>query len=472
MTPRTHPTQRRRDAVRRRSGGFTLVELMVSLIMGVIVSLAAVALSRAATTTFYEQAKISHVEASVRTASERFRNDLLRVAYMSTPNIQVDPKVANDPSKDMATDGYRIATLSRLQGIAITPAASGIETNTLTTDNGLTPQDVIITGNLTSDDTYRGLWISATAACNGAGAQIRLNGAADPAVRRLYNGAANATARKTATEAVFMPGRRMNPADASTNYAVQVMDARGCFHYMTVCDVQEDPQADAVQLSLAGDSTRGILTREETLGDVCGASLMEEVAIAPVHRVRWYIGPETLESRNDSIPGSPDELDGPLPTTRKFNLYRQLLDGDTTAVATATAPFGATPVGPPELIAEYAIDLKLGLVVDAVANSIPSTVTVDLEGAAADFTKWAGPNVIWAAAANKNSGPQRIRSVRYRMAFRAPYPDRAADLPMPGSPPYLARYKMVTGSPPVPKWARVRTVMSEVALLNQSKAVY
>jgi hypothetical protein len=72
---------------------------MIALLMGVMVALAAVALSRAATTTFYEQARISNVESNVRTASERFRNDLARVAYMSTSNIQLDSKVARIPGK-------------------------------------------------------------------------------------------------------------------------------------------------------------------------------------------------------------------------------------------------------------------------------------------------------------------------------------------------------------------------------------
>jgi prepilin-type N-terminal cleavage/methylation domain-containing protein len=86
---------KRRSRARRR--GFTLVELMISLVMGLIVALAAVGLARSATTTFYEQARISGVEANVRAASERLRNDLSRASYMSTPNIQWDPRLATIP---------------------------------------------------------------------------------------------------------------------------------------------------------------------------------------------------------------------------------------------------------------------------------------------------------------------------------------------------------------------------------------
>jgi hypothetical protein len=56
------------------------------------------------------------------------------------------------------------------------------------------------------------------------------------------------------------------------------------------------------------------------------------------------------------------------------------------------------------------------------------------------------------------------------MAFRAPYYDRTANLPMPSGPPYMSRYCI--GPNPCTQWTRVRTVMSEVALLNQERVFY
>ena len=74
---------------RTQARGFTLVELMVSLVAGLIVTIAVVGLARAATTTFFEAARISTVEANVRTAAERLRQDLSRASYMSTGNIKL-----------------------------------------------------------------------------------------------------------------------------------------------------------------------------------------------------------------------------------------------------------------------------------------------------------------------------------------------------------------------------------------------
>jgi prepilin-type N-terminal cleavage/methylation domain-containing protein len=424
---------------RRRRGarGFTLIELMVSLVMGLLVAIAAVGLAKTATTTFFEEARISAVEASIRTASERFRNDLSRVAYMSTPNIQLDPKVARVPGT--IGSPYRVPALTNLQGLGIEPGA--IRSNVLSTANSETQQEVYVAGNLTSNDVYRGQWIQDQAGCgNTGGVKVRLTGASDPAVRRMFNGETTSTMRKQMTELVFTPGTRMNPVVAGKNYAVQVMDMRGCFQYMTICAVSETTEPDSVVLELAGDPAKGLLTPADLGGDVCGASLMEEVAVAPIGRVHWYIGPAADSSADGGV------------SADQFDLYRQLLAAD-----------GTTTIGPAEVIAEYAVDLKLGLFVDRGTGSAGMTV-IDLEGNDTDFAAWASSTATY----NGGFGPQRIRSVRYRMAFRAALADRRTDLPMASPAPYIARYNMNNGV----DWSRVRTVMSEVALFNQEKATW
>lgn len=422
-----------------RGRGFTLVELMISLVMGLIIALAAVGLAKTATNTFYEQARVSAVESTVRAASERLRNDLSRASYMSSANIQWDSKLAKIPGA--VGDPYRIATLQDLAGIRIGAAPAAIRGHAFSVKNVMTPQEVFIAGNLTTDDVYRGQLMAVDGAGCG-GTKVRLSGDADPAVRRMYNGETTSPKRKEMTQLAFMPGEKMNPVQTGFEYAVQVMDMRGCFHYLTVCGVEEDPQPASVVLKLAG----GILTTADTQGDVCGARLMEEVAIAPIQRVRWGLAVETDARRLDAV------LDGT--GANKFNLYRQLLAAD-----------GATTIGQPELIAEYGVDLKFGLIVDSSAAGNPPVFTnIDFEGTDALFTQWAGT----ASTSTQAQGPHHIRSVRYRLAFRTPFPDRRADLPMPSGPPYISRYCM--GDDPCTDWARVRTVISEVALLNQAKA--
>jgi hypothetical protein len=426
---------------------------MISLLMGLFIALAAVGLAKTATNTFYEQARVSGVEGAVRAASERLRNDLSRASYMSTANIQWDPKVSRQPGVPGA-DKYRVTALQDLQGLRVAPSA--IRTHALSMKNQVKPQDVFISGNLTSDDVYRGQFRQASSACAGGGAVIRLNSLADPAVRRLFAGTATAAERVQMTQLVFMPGERMNPPQPGNSYAVQVMDMRGCFNYMTICGVTDPGTANEVELQLGGEAGLGILTTAETMGDVCGGRLMEEVAIAPIQRVKWTLAQEADGRRLDPVV----DVSGTL--TKKINLERQLLAAD-----------GTTAIGPAEVVAEYAVDLKLALMVDAtpgtpVAN--PGNLTsIDFEAVDADFEKWAG-----SASATSSSpfiGPQRIRSARYRLAFRTPIADRRTDLLMPGGPPYMSRYCTTTADPCL-EYARVRTIISEVALLNQAKATY
>ena len=113
--------QRLREASVR---AFTLIELMISLVMGLIVALAAVALAKSSTTTFHEQARMSGVEMTLRSASERLRADLLKASYMSTPNIQLDTTIARIPGH-RSTTASRHSPTSRGSTSMLVPASRG-----------------------------------------------------------------------------------------------------------------------------------------------------------------------------------------------------------------------------------------------------------------------------------------------------------------------------------------------------------
>ncbi len=424
---------------------------MISLVMGLIVALAAIALAKTSTTAFHEQARMNGVEMVLRSASERFRADLLKVSYMSTPNVRADNKIARLPTPSLPV-AYRDLTLDNLSGLRVDVGAGKSRTQgalSLATAHNLNPDDVYISGNLTSDDMYRAQWVDVST-CGGP--RLRISGKADPAVSRLYNGATVPADMVTAAQAVFMPGLNMTPPVPNIRYAVQITDMRGCTNYLQICAISAAPDPEAVYLDIASDTnSRGILTPEDTKG-TCGGRLMEEFSVAPIMRVRWYLDSSTDARITDTT------LDG----DRKFNLYRQLLAGN-----------GTTVVGPPELIAEYAVDLKIGLVVDDNISAPPThkITYFDTEGAEANITAWtADPTTITTATQPQ---PQHIRSARYRMAFRAPYYDRTAPLTVGTGTPYLARYCVGSSSlANCKQWTRVRTVISEVALLNQQRVFY
>lgn len=434
-----------------RRRGFTLTELMVSLVMGLIVALAAVGLARSATTTFHEQARSSTAEMSLRVASDRLRQDLMRASYMSTGNILVDPKVAKLVGAAAATDIARYPSLERLRGVSIDVGMVKLLASTppptfpdSLAANGLTPDAIELTGNFTTDDAYTGTIVTGALGSSGTGncvnpQTIILDPTGDAATYNLGGGDGGP---RLATNglAAFMPkeGRK---------FIAQVTDPIGCNHYVPVCDVA---LLDTKLLVMVDGSTsmRGVLySNASDQGPVdrsCGASEGGRVTIAPVSRVRWHLQQPLATSQIAATDG-----DG------KIDLVRDVLDFDGAIAFT-------------EVVSEYVVDLKFGIVVDVpTAAGTARQRVIDLDSASTDIDAITNANSL----VTNQLGPQRVRSIQYRIAARTSVPDREQDLPL-GAGPIRARYCVEDNLASCKKWARVRTVTSEVALINQAGMFY
>jgi Tfp pilus assembly protein PilE len=431
---------------RRPVRGFTLVELMVSLVAGLVVTIAVVGLARAATTTFFEAARMATVESTLRTASERLRQDLSRASYMSTGNIQLARdgaagvprahRIAVTSPANAAT-GSRFAALNNLQGIQIFVGGSGATPVTTTAGsagplglavkNGLNPDAIVLTGNFTTDDSYQGMLIWGT----GGAQAVQLNAAGDAAVRRLLGG----VTQLAGLQAAFTPV-------PGSLYASRIVDSQGCQHYVVVTGVSIVAGNAVVQLANDAAGQPAVMPTNST---TCGANTGQVVTISPLQTVRWYIGP--------NVNAALDPVAAVEPATNKFNLYREFLS--------ATAPPVAIP-GTQQIIAEYAVDLKFGITVADAANALQ---VFDMDTAPANITLWTQTASTTAAA---GPGPQRVRSVRFRLATRTAVPDRKDSIAFAPGAPYITRY-CVENQPLTTchNFARVRTVMSEVALMNQ-----
>ena len=451
---------RRSIRTRGRTGayGFTLVELMVSLVAGLIVTIAVVGLARTATTSFYEEARLSTVEGTVRSASERLRQDLTRTAYMSTGNLHLAGLDLPVPPPALAVPyGQRISHVSgasasrygavtaNLQGIRIRVGGSLAAADAphgLATQNGQNPDELILTGNFTTDDAYRGKVVGNTIVVK----VFDTDGVtpSDPAVARLIAGPDPDKAVRNA----FAPGAQ--PAGAIYPALARVVDFRGCSHFVVLSAVSGTATGAVFTFAAPTDGNTPVLTPGVDAGG-CGADLQEEVTINPVQTVHWYIGPTSVALRPD--PAVDDYLD-------KFDLYREIRDANDTAIPTP---------GGPQVVAEYAIDLKFGITVDDPSKAPPANRAIFDMDAAADainITNFTAPS---GASVSGGPGPQRVRSVRYRIATRAALPDRTAPLPVAPGPPYIVRY---CKDNPCKHAARVRTIMSEVALPNQARMTY
>ncbi len=147
--PPHHPPPRARA---RASGqrGFTLVELLVAMAAGLVVSLAAFLLSKNATRFFQNEARASASHLAATIGLNRLTADLQRAAYLSSPNILDDPEVCQVPPSPASA-------CRRLAGISILRQGSeflhGARLNQ-SIANGLHPDSIIIGGSLNSTELF------------------------------------------------------------------------------------------------------------------------------------------------------------------------------------------------------------------------------------------------------------------------------------------------------------------------------
>jgi hypothetical protein len=94
--------------------------------------------------------------------------------------------------------------------------------------------------------------------------------------------------------------------------------------------------------------------------------------------------------------------------------------------------------------------------------------TFDMDANAAEIALW---TQIASGTAAGFPAPHRVRSVRFRLATRSALADRTEPLALLPGKPYISRY-CTDSAVPCHRFARVRTIMSEVALINQAGMTY
>ncbi len=468
--------RRGRGTRRRGRAGFTLIELSVALLAGLLVSMALVQVSKEANNTFHEEVRASAAEMSLRIALERLRLDLQRASYMSTGNIAGDTGIARvfGSTTNLSNVAGVVPGISRLAGVflqyggSVTNAPSpglGLDTNAT---NNLNPDTLQLSGNFSSTDEYVGYMCPSPPGGGGCAGQTICLEWNTPAMWRIRNtGAANAPAT---LQSYFNPSYYSNPTVGlgTTRFMARVTDDSGRYMYVMTCQGANATSMTATAASVNLDPSTTILTTAQTGGrGGTGGLAAGRVIISPLQTVSWQIQPA------GSIPAAGTNAYGATATAdpNEYVLTRAFVD------AKAGAPYLPDP-NTLEVVSEYAVDLKFAFTVD---SSNPLTTkppgAYPLGSSPFQFLLLdSNTNATWAPDVSLSPylapiGPQRIRSVRVRTAIRTATADRIADVvPSASTPgqPYLYRY-FIPGTLNGLQWARVRTGVTEVSLPNQAR---
>jgi prepilin-type N-terminal cleavage/methylation domain-containing protein len=350
--------------------GFTLVELLMATTAGLIVSAAAFLLAKNASTVFQEETRITAAQLSASLGLQRIAADISRTGFLSTPNIQTDPFVANE-------SGTWPASISSLNAIRIEDKGSAAAHSS---DNGVFPDRIVVSGSFDTAEVFPVRTIQP----GGAGKVVYLE-TANLQVARTCKDCGMASCLPT-FERIFKQDR-----------IVRILTPSGSQIFGLVDGVTLSGNQLAIQLQPA-PSVPQVATNPRGYEGDCNYCQISALSI-----VRYEL---------QSLAGHPQY--GPLVApiaaaatgdAARTELTRVELDKDLQPIPDTL-----------ELVAEYAVDLKFGI---SFMDASTSAVT-DL------------PPPLPENPLIYSTPPERIRSVHIRFSTRARAPDR--DVPLPTGP--------------------------------------
>jgi hypothetical protein len=266
----------------------------------------------------------------------------------------------------------------------------------------------------------------------------------------------------------------------TNRFIVRLVDTTGRAQYLATCPMgaaaglQAGPQGAYTQPFVWIDTTNTPIQFAAGTGTQGGASgFCVGCVVNPVMIARWEITTSTLELTNTpqyalSLDNQAANYASGNVDTTKYDLLRTYIDAT-----------GAPVYETSEVVAEYAVDLKLAFSVDTTALGAQApTITTYAFDDATNNANWSY-DVSKVSAPPPNIGPHRIRSVRARVATRAALPDRTVNVPLVNYSQQAFLYRYCVNSSPscatsdgTLRWARARTLTTEVSLPNQAKAFY
>ncbi len=409
---------------RRPSAGFTLVELMVSLTGGLFITLAVFALARDSGRFYQREARIANATISGLIGFERLRADLGRAGFLASPNVVSDPHLCSQPNTNWPT---------ALRNLAAIQVSAPAVTYPALVANGRTPPVITLAGSYTSSDVYGAKIVPGSnsvtfmlATQEGAGA-----------LRRLGNSGIPDTATMTAA---FPNTRALRIVQNGKEYYGQIVGATG--GPQPAVTINQQPPVQFRSDSKIGCGLTDVVGSGASTPTINVVNFIQ-YAVRPPQTPAAIAGYKNAFDNSSDLPGEA----GRTELTRvELDITGQVLDRTE------------------EIVAEYAVDLNLQVIVavpSATGLSDPNLTL--LSPGDPQYSTFTGP------VFQSPNTPQRVRSVRVRLGVRSREADRTIGMANPANQ-GLFRFNVGTGTPET--FARVRTFQADVALHNQADILW
>ena len=376
---------------------------------GLIVTAAAFLLARNASTVFQEETRITAAQLSATLGLQRLRTDIGHAGFLGTANIREDPFACN-LLVACPDSGSWPPLLASLRAVSIeqAPAINGIVTDRIT-----------VAGSFESAEDFP------VRAITGSGTKkIRLQELSAPLMRTC--GCGQIAQCLPTLQRIFRQDRIVRVTTDTGKKLFGLIDS--------VAVVGQD-----VDVTLA--ATPSLPTKEQHPFGYSG--VCDGCTVSVISAYRYEI---------QSLAGHPQygALVAPIAPAAtgddtRTELTRVELDRN-------GQPIAATL----ELVAEYAVDLRAGVTVINPATSAVTVLPIE-----------SPPNPVLYTTVMDD--PERVRAISLRFATRARAPDRETDLAV-GPDGRMHRFPLTIG--PTTKYARMRTLYSDVALQNLVDALW
>lgn len=453
------PPSLRPRAVQRNQEGFTLLELMVSLAAGLIVSMAVMAVATTVNRNVHQDYRASDRDMALEDAMLRLRSDVQRAAFMSTSNIQLQPT-------DWAMAGGAgpsLSVMNRLAGIYLNPEAGFAGATApalLTTVNGIPKPDLLeMGGNFTSVDDF---FVESFDVLTG---KVVLS-KDSPAIKRLFNQVLGDVQKIRILRSLFQPGRPESGTSAALYMARLHYLSTDC-SYFYILD-ESNSGTDAITMDSGRPvlqlKVRSIIPKTSSAGRsngcASGPSLHDtDRTLNPVQWVRWF-----FRKTPDPAPDAPSDA--------YADLVRQYVDAA-----------GDPIVGSLEVIVpKVAVTLKVGVTANT-ADPPPDSTTDEVKlryvepgaGSAADLKKYAGRlrNLVGTTyqPSDPEAWPNRAKALTLELWTRSGGVDASKkwDLDDGGTTVNYCTEATASSKDTCKTFARVRQSRLDVTLANQAR---